>query len=80
MKKNLNKTCIKVTAELECNTTFIQSLFSWKGREMYILILIIVAMLSSFFTLLLHCCVLLGKERDKNWEEDQITKNESKKE
>ena len=43
---------------------------------MYILILIGVAMLSSFFTLILHCCLIVGKESDRNWEEEQIIKKE----
>lgn len=48
--------------------------------KMYILILIGVAMLSSFLTLFLHCAVILGKESDKKWEEEQITRKEEKKE
>lgn len=80
MKKNLNKTCIKVIAELECNTTFIQGLFIGKEKEMYIFVLIIVAMISSFLTLLLHCCVIVGKEGDRKWEEDLTTKKENKEE
>lgn len=47
---------------------------------MYILILVGVAMLSSIFTLVLHCCVILGKESDSNWEEDLIMKKEEKQE
>lgn len=47
---------------------------------MYILGLIIVAFLSSFFTLMLHCIVIVGKESDKNWEEEQITKKEKRQE
>lgn len=47
---------------------------------MYILILIGVAMLSSFFTLLLHCRLIVGKESDKRWEEEVITKKEEKEE
>ncbi len=43
---------------------------------MYILTLIGVAMLSSFITLTLLCCVIVGKESDKKWEEEQITKKE----
>ena len=39
---------------------------------MYIVILIIVAMLSSVLT--------LGKESDRKWEEEQITKKEDKEE
>lgn len=54
--------------------------FSWKEKEMYIVILIIVAMLSSVLTLFFHCCVILGKESDRKWEEDQITKKEGKEE
>jgi Na+-transporting methylmalonyl-CoA/oxaloacetate decarboxylase gamma subunit len=46
----------------------------------YILILIGVAMLSSFLTLLLHCCLIVGKESDKYWEEETITKKEDKEE
>ena len=45
---------------------------------MYIVILLIVTMVSSFLTLLLHCCVIVGKEGDINWEEEQITKKENK--
>lgn len=33
-------------------------------------------MLSSFFTLILHCCLIVGKESDRNWEEEQIMKKE----
>lgn len=43
---------------------------------MHILILIGIAMLSSLFTLVLHCCLIVGKESDKNWEEEQIMKKE----
>lgn len=44
--------------------------------KVYILILIGVAILSSFLTLLLHCCLIVGKESDKRWEEEEITKKE----
>ena len=47
---------------------------------MYILVLVIVAIISSFLTLLLHCCLKIGKEREKNWEDDQIMKKEEKRE
>ena len=33
-------------------------------------------MLSSFLTLVLHCCLIVGKESDKHWEEEVITKKE----
>lgn len=47
---------------------------------MYILGLIIVAMLSSFLTLVIHCIVIVGKESDEKWEEELITKKEKDKE
>ena len=37
-------------------------------------------MLSSFATLIIHCCLIIGKESDKQWEEEVIMKKESKKE
>ena len=43
---------------------------------MYILKLRGVEMLSLFLTLILHCCLIVGKESDKNWEEEQIMKKE----
>lgn len=42
--------------------------------------LIGVAMLSSFFTLLLHCCLILGKESDEKWEEEMTMKKEENRE
>ncbi len=47
---------------------------------MYILILIIVAMLSSSLTLAVICSIILGKESDVFWEEEKITKKENKEE
>lgn len=47
---------------------------------MYIVTLIIISMVSSLLTLILHCCVIIGKDSDKNWEEEKITKKENKKE
>ena len=47
---------------------------------MYIFCLIIVAMLSSFLTLTFHCLLILGKESEENWEEEQIMKKEKNKE
>ncbi len=43
---------------------------------MYILILIGAMMLSSFLTLVLHCAVILGKESDKYWNEEEIQRKE----
>lgn len=54
-----------------------KSFWVWRGEyKVYILILIGVAMLSSFLTLVLHCCLIVGKESDKEWEEEAITKKE----
>ncbi|MCI9286435.1 MAG: hypothetical protein HFJ57_00330 [Clostridia bacterium] len=47
---------------------------------MYIVILIIVAMISSLLTLFLHCCLIIGKESDKIWVEEQTMKKENKEE
>ena len=47
---------------------------------MYILILILVAMLSSILTLALHCCLIVGKESEKTWEEEVIMRKEEKEE
>lgn len=33
-------------------------------------------MLSSFLTLMLHCILIIGKEGEKNWEEEVIMKKE----
>ncbi len=47
---------------------------------MYILGLIIVAVLSSIITLMLHSMIIIGKESDKHWEEEQTMKKEETKE
>ena len=47
---------------------------------MYLLTFIGGAMFGSIVTLFLHCCLILGKESDKKWEEEQILKNEEKQE
>lgn len=39
---------------------------------MYILGLIVVACLSSFLTLMLHCIVIVGKESDKKWKRENL--------
>ena len=45
---------------------------------MYLLTFIGGAMVGGIVTLFLHCCLILGKESDKQWEEEQITKKEEK--
>ena len=47
---------------------------------MYLLTFICGAMFGGIVTLFLHCCLILGKESDKQWEEEQITKKEEKQE
>ena len=47
---------------------------------MYLLTFISGAMFGGIVTLFLHCCLILGKESDKQWEEEQITKKEEKQE
>lgn len=43
---------------------------------MYILTFIVGAMFGGTLTLVLHCCLIIGKESDKQWEEEQISKKE----
>lgn len=47
---------------------------------MYLLTFIGGAMFGGIVTLFLHCCLILGWERDKQWEEDLIMKKEEKQE
>ena len=39
---------------------------------MYLLTFFGGAMFGGIVTLFLHCCLILGKESDKKWEEEQI--------
>lgn len=45
---------------------------------MYLLTFIGGAMLGGIVTLFLHCCLILGKESDKKWEEEQIMRKDEK--
>ena len=47
---------------------------------MYLLTFIGGAMFGGIVTLFLHCCLILGKESDEQWEEDQISKKEERRE
>ena len=47
---------------------------------MHVLTFIGGTMFGGTITLFLHCCLILGKESDKKWEEDQTMKKEKKKE
>ena len=74
IRKDLYKVWTRVNIQHKLYT---RSFLVWRGEyKVYILILIGVAMLSSFLTLILHCCLIVGKESDKNWEEEQIMKKE----
>lgn len=43
---------------------------------MYVLTFILGTMFGGIITLFLHCCLIIGKESDKQWEEEQILKKE----
>lgn len=74
IRKDLYKVWTRVNIQHKLYT---RSFLVWRGEyKVCILILIGVAMLSSFLTLVLHCCLIVGKESDKNWEEEQIMKKE----
>ena len=47
---------------------------------MYLLTFIGGAMIGGIVTLFLHCCLIVGRESDRQWEEEQITKKEEKQE
>ena len=47
---------------------------------MHLLTFIGGTMFGGTITLFLHCCLILVKESDKKWEEDQTMKKEKKKE
>lgn len=47
---------------------------------MYLLTFIGGAMIGGIVTLFLHCCLILGRESDRQWEEEQIMKKDEKKE
>lgn len=47
---------------------------------MYLLTFIGGAMFGGIVTLVLHCCLILGKESDKQWEEELIMKKDEKQE
>lgn len=53
-----------------------KSFFLGKERVMYILTFILGAMFGGTLTLVLHCCLIIGKESDRKWEEEQILKKE----
>lgn len=47
---------------------------------MYLLTFIGGAMFGGIITLFLHCCLILVKESDKKWEEEQTLRKEEKQE
>ena len=78
-KTNIKRLAIKVVEELNYNTNSI-GLFYGKERGMYLLTFIGGAMFGSIVTLFLHCCLIVGKEKDIPWEEEQTMKNAKKQE
>lgn len=78
-KTNIKRLAIRVVEELNYNTNSIV-FFIGKERIMYLLTFTGGAMFGGIVTLFLHCCLILGKESDKKWEEEQITKKEEKQE
>ena len=48
--------------------------FYWKEIAMFSIGFIVGAMIGGFIAIALHCMVIVGKEEDKKWEEEQITK------
>ena len=51
-----------------------------KEKDMCIIAIMVTAIISSILTIFIHCCVILAKEEDEYWEEEQITKTEDKEE
>ena len=47
---------------------------------MYLVTFIGGAMFGGIVTLFLHCCLIVGKESARQWEEDQITRKDEKQE
>ncbi len=47
---------------------------------MLIIAIIVTAIISATLTLFVHCCVILAKEEDEYWVEEQITKTEDEEE
>ncbi len=45
---------------------------------MYLLIFIGGAMIGGIVTLFLHCCLIVGRESDRQWEEEQIMRKDEK--
>lgn len=47
---------------------------------MFFIGVIVGAMFGGIITLFLHCCLIIGKESDRKWEEEQITRKDEKQE
>ena len=45
---------------------------------MYLLTFIGGAMIGGIVTLFLHCCLIVGRESDRQWEEEQIMRKDEK--
>lgn len=45
---------------------------------MYLLTFIGGVMIGGIVTLFLHCCLIVGRESDRQWEEEQIMRKDEK--
>lgn len=54
--------------------------FYWKGKEMFLVGFIIGGMIGGTLAIMFHCLLIVGRESDRKWEEEQITKHEKKQE
>lgn len=72
----MKRLAMNVGWELRYNTTLNRSFFIGKEKIMNLLIFIGGAIVGGIVTLFIHCCLILGKESDTAWEEEQILKKE----
>ena len=54
--------------------------FYWKGKDMFLIGFIIGSMVGGTLALMFHCLLIVGRESDRKWEEEQTMKNEEKQE
>ena len=78
-KTNIKRLVIRVEQELNYNTNNI-SLFIGKERNMFLTGFITGAMVGGTVAIILHCLVIVGKESEKQWEEEQILKKDKRQE
>ena len=51
-----------------------------KGKGMFLIGFVTGAMVGGTLAIAFHCLIIIGKESDRKWEEEQTTKNEKKQE